>query len=208
MQNGDDLFGNHNVLEILPMQDADVSFAPKIEIPRDLAKVLRELIAEIPWRAEKVTVWGKKFDQPRLIAWYGDDGRKYTYSGIEMDPSAWSPLLLMLKSAVERVAGVSFNSALLNYYRNEQDSMGFHSDDEPELGPHPVIASLSLGEERTFVFKHKTSEILRPVKLRLTSGSLLLMKGSTQKNWKHGIQKEKTPCGPRVNITFRQIRVR
>jgi alkylated DNA repair dioxygenase AlkB len=188
------------------MQDADVSFAPKIEISMDLAKVLRELIAETPWRAEKVTVWGKKFDQPRLIAWYGDDGRKYTYSGIEMDPNAWSPLLLMLKSVVEKVAGVSFNSALLNYYRNEQDSMGFHSDDEPELGPYPVIASLSLGEERTFVFKHKTSETLRPVKLRLTPGSLLLMKGGTQKNWKHGIQKEKAPCGPRVNITFRQIR--
>jgi alkylated DNA repair dioxygenase AlkB len=98
-----------------------------------------------------------------------------------------------------------FNSVLLNYYRDHRDSMGFHSDDERELGPTPIIASVSLGATRTFVLKHKTRPELKPIRLELPSGSLLLMKGLTQKNWKHGIDKQSKPCGPRVNLTFRQI---
>lgn len=100
---------------------------------------------------------------------------------------------------------IDFNSVLLNYYRDNRDSMGLHSDDEPELGPRPTIASVSLGEERTLVFKHKTSQELAPVRLRLAAGSLLVMKGDTQRNWKHGINKEDRHCGPRVNLTFRRI---
>jgi alkylated DNA repair dioxygenase AlkB len=100
---------------------------------------------------------------------------------------------------------VDFNSVLLNYYRDQRDSMGFHSDDERELGERPIIASLSLGEERTFILKHKTKKHLKTVRLILASGSLLLMKGGTQRYWKHGINKESRPCGPRVNLTFRRI---
>ena len=113
--------------------------------------------------------------------------------------------LLDIKSRVEAVAGTDFNSVLLNYYRNHRDSMGLHSDDEPELGARPILASLSLGEERTFILKHKRDKALKPVRLKLASGSLLLMKGDTQRYWKHGIDKETRPCGPRVNLTFRRI---
>jgi len=94
---------------------------------------------------------------------------------------------------------------LFNYYRNHRDSMGMHSDDEPELGERPILASLSLGEERTFILKHKREKDSKPVRLKLASGSLLLMKGDTQRCWKHGIDKESRPCGPRINLTFRRI---
>ena len=196
---------NSRVLEQLAIVDADVSFSPKITLPCDTTELLHKLISTVPWRAEKVNVWGRTFNQPRLTAWYGEKGKSYTYSGIHMEPNPWTPALLEVKLAIESIVGVVFNSALLNYYRNERDSIGFHSDDEKELGSQPVIASFSLGEERTFVFKHKHSHTLKPAKLKLTSGSLLLMRDNTQKYWKHGIEKETKPCGPRVNLTFRQI---
>jgi alkylated DNA repair dioxygenase AlkB len=122
-----------------------------------------------------------------------------------MVPLAWTRALLEIKDCVEAAAESEFNSLLINYYRNHRDSMGLHSDDEPELGPAPVIASLSLGKERMFVLKHKRRRSLKVVRLPLASGSLLLMKGDTQRNWRHGIEKEAHPCGPRVNLTFRTI---
>lgn len=166
---------------------------------------MRRLIDEIRWRAENIVVWGKTYPQPRLIAWYGDAGMIYTYSGICLTPLPWTEILLVLKSRVEAAAHADFNSVLLNYYRDHRDSMGLHSDDEPELGKRPILASLSLGEERTFILKHKRENALKPVRLKLASGSLLLMKGDTQHYWKHGIHKENRPCGPRVNLTFRRI---
>jgi alkylated DNA repair dioxygenase AlkB len=122
-----------------------------------------------------------------------------------MEPLAWTETLSAIRTRVEDATQTKFNSVLLNYYRNQNDSMGLHSDDEPELGPQPVIASVSLGERRTFILKHKRRRDLKPVRLPLESGSLLLMKGDTQLNWKHGIHKESRPCGPRVNLTFRRI---
>ena len=109
------------------------------------------------------------------------------------------------RAGLKRSLRTDFNSVLLNYYRDHRDSMGMHSDDEPELGERPILASLSLGEERTFILKHKRDKALKPVRLKLASGSLLLMKGDTQRYWKHGIDKETRPCGPRVNLTFRRI---
>jgi alkylated DNA repair dioxygenase AlkB len=145
------------------------------------------------------------YSQPRLVAWYGDRGSDYTYSGIKLTPRPWTDLLRDIKKRVETVSATAFNSVLLNYYRDNRDSMGFHSDDEPELGVRPIIASLSFGEERTFVLKHKVNKLAKPVRLRLESGSLLLMKGETQRYWKHGIAKTSRPCGPRINLTFRRI---
>jgi len=167
--------------------------------------ILRRLITEVPWRQEKIVVWGKTYLQPRLIAWYGDPGCSYTYSGITLNPLPWNPQLLELKDLVESASGSSFNSVLLDYSRDQRDSMGLHSDDEPELGARPILASLSLGQERTVIFKHKVRKDVSPIKIRLESGSLLLMKGDTQRYWKHGIEKESRPCGPRINLTFRQI---
>jgi alkylated DNA repair dioxygenase AlkB len=187
------------------MPDADVSYVEHLPLVQPATQVLQRLIAETSWRAEEVVMWGRRVPQPRLTAWYGDPGNSYAYSGIQLDPLPWTPLLRDIKACVEKTVGSIFNSVLLNYYRGQQDSIGFHSDDEPELGEQPVIASLSLGAQRTFILKHKKSRAAKPVHLRLGSGSLLLMRGDTQHCWRHGILKESRPCGPRVNLTFRKI---
>jgi alkylated DNA repair dioxygenase AlkB len=192
-------------LERIPMQDAEVYYLRELFLARPAEAVMNQLINEVPWRSENIVVYGKTYRQPRLTAWYGSEGASYTYSGIHMDPLPWTDILIDIKNRVEEIAGTGFNSVLLNYYRDHRDSMGFHSDDEPELGRRPAIASVSLGEERTFVLKHKTRKDLQSVRLKLASGSLLMMQGETQHCWKHGIDKEKHPCGPRVNLTFRRI---
>lgn len=201
-----DLFGADDKLELIPMPDAQVYYQPHLALGRAPDAIMHELIAVTPWRAESIVMWGKTIAQPRLIAWYGDAGSDYTYSGIHLSPLPWTPLLIDLKKRIESVCGAAFNSVLLNYYRDNRDSMGFHSDDEAELGSRPVIASLSLGQERTFILKHKAAQAVRPVRLKLASGSVLLMKGETQRYWKHGIDKEMQQYGPRVNLTFRCIK--
>lgn len=200
-----DLFDTEAQLITIPLPGGDLQYAESVPLLGDPEALLRRLIIEIPWRQETITVWGKSHLQPRLVAWFGDSRAPYTYSGISLSALPWTPILSGIKESVERLANNRFNSVLLNYYRDHRDSMGYHSDDEPELGERPVIASLSLGAERPFVLKPKDGRISRPVKITLKSGSLLIMKGSTQKNWKHGIGKESRPCGPRVNLTFRQI---
>ena len=139
-----------------------------------------------------------------MTAWYGDAGKTYCYSGITVEPIPWTPLLLSIKTRVEAVANTTFNSVLLNYYRGEQDSVSWHSDDEPELGQNPVIASVSFGATRKFQFKHKTNPDLRAA-IDLTPGSLLIMAGATQHFWKHQIPKTTKPVGARINLTFRVI---
>jgi alkylated DNA repair dioxygenase AlkB len=190
--------------ELLPVEGAELVLWRHVEF--ELAQdVLGQLIDSTPWRLEHVTVWGKTHPQPRLTAWYGDDAQLYSYSGVTLRALPWTPTLLGIKGKVEALCGSTFNSVLLNYYRDHRDSMGFHADDEPELGPSPVIASVTFGEPRHFVLKHKFRRDIKDVKLLLPSGSLLLMKGATQANWKHGIARESKPCGPRVNLTFRRI---
>lgn len=191
--------------ERIALPDADVELLRRLELHGDPQALLEELIATISWRQDPITLWGKQMLQPRLVAWHGDPGLSYTYSGLRHEPQAWTSTLRSLKSLVETAAGTAFNSVLLNYYRDRNDSMGLHSDDEPELGDNPVIASLSLGAERVFVLKHKTRRDLRTFKLALPSESLLVMKGPTQANWKHGLPKARHVCGPRVNLTFRTI---
>src|SRR5260221_2436477 len=199
------LFETIDRLERIPIENGEVYYVSDLNLGRAPDTIVRQLIAEIPWRQENILVWGKLYSQPRLVAWYGDSGSDYTYSGIKLTPIPWTDLLLDIKNRVETVTATSFNSVLLNYYRDNRDSMGFHSDDEPELGARPVIASLSLGEVRTLILKHRLNKLVKPVRLRLTSGSLLLMKGETQRYWSHGIAKESRPCGPRINLTFRRI---
>ncbi len=196
-----DLFPDNGALHPIPLEDGELSMLAQLPLRIDNEQVLARLVAETAWRAEVVTVWGKQHPQPRLSAWHGDAA--YRYSGLQLAPLPFTPLLLEIKAAVELASGRSFNSVLLNYYRNERDSMGMHSDDEPELGPAPAIASVSFGATRTFILRHKRSK--RTVKLDLTSGSLLLMTGTTQAHWQHGINKLTRPIGPRVNLTFRNI---
>ena len=181
------LFHAQATLERIPLEDAEIYYLPKLPLAQPTEAVIDRLIDEVPWRAENIVVWGKTIPQPRLIAWYGDKEATYTYSGIRHDPLPWTDGLMEIKSRVEKVADTNFNSVLLNYYRHHRDSMGLHSDDESELGRRPIIASLSLGEERTFLFKHKTRKDVKVLRLKLASGSLLLMRGDTQHCWKHGL---------------------
>ena len=200
-----DLFNASNTLKVIPIADGELSYLEQLALPKPTSEILTQLMDETPWRADPIKVWGKVYMQPRLMAWYGDTGKSYMYSGRLYEPYAWTPLLLALKDCVEQICNHTFNSVLLNYYRDCHDSMGFHSDNEPELGRNPVIASLSLGETRTFVLKHKSNKALKPVRIKLNDGSLLLMGGQLQTYWQHGVPKVATPCGPRINLTFRTI---
>jgi alkylated DNA repair dioxygenase AlkB len=201
----DDLFASDVRFSPIPMDEADVSFMTHMPSDMPDEKIFEQLRHETKWQHDHVVVWGKRHLQPRLTAWYGDSGRSYSYSGTEMHALPWTNLLLDLKRKVEEFTGAEFNSVLLNLYRDQRDRMGFHSDNERELGPEPTIASLSYGETRTLLFKHKRKKDLPPKSVSLTSGSLLLMKGVTQQNWNHGINSESHPCGPRINLTFRRI---
>lgn len=195
-----DLFSDNSLQEIV-VPDGKLFYLPALPLPLPAADLMDRLVADIDWRAETVTVFGRRHLQPRLTAWHGD--KAYRYSGLSLAPQPWTPLLSGVRLAVEQASGTSFNSVLLNYYRNERDSMGMHADDEPELGPDPVIASLSLGAVRTFSLRHRRSgQVLR---LPLASGSLLVMAGSLQANWLHGIARSTRPAGPRLNLTFRNI---
>lgn len=188
------------------MPDADVRLWRGFPLPQAPEALLATLIAETPWRSETITLWGRDYVQPRLVAWHGDPGRAYTYSGTTMAPLPWTPTLSSLRERITAACGTSFDSVLLNFYRNGADGMGMHSDDEPELGRRPVIASLSLGETRVLAFRHRDRRDVPTVRVPLASGDLLLMQGETQHRWKHGIAKSKRPLGPRVNLTFRTIR--
>jgi alkylated DNA repair dioxygenase AlkB len=189
----------------LDIPDGDIRYWPCVDFGEQPDLLLAELIEQTPWRSEVITLWGKQHQQPRLTAWFGDPGARYTYSGLSLESLPWTDLLSDVRSRVEALVDASFNSVLMNYYRDHRDSMGMHSDDEPELGRNPTIASVSLGEQRTLVLKHEFRKELKPVLVPLESGSLLLMKGATQHCWKHGINKVSSRCGPRVNLTFRRI---
>jgi len=200
-----DLFSYEQKFETIPMPDADVAILRNMDMFDDPLRVFERLRIETVWQQQEMRIYGKSVLQPRLTAWYGDRERTYVYSGIRNVPLPWTNLLLLLRQAVEQLCEYRFNSVLLNYYRSGNDSMGFHSDNERELGPMPVIASLSLGEPRVFLFKHSKITDLPIVRVPLDSGTLLLMKGPTQQYWKHAINKERPSVGGRINLTFRKI---
>ena len=166
---------------------------------------MRQLTQSVLWRREKIKMWGKGIVTKRRIAWYADDGKSYTYSGSTFFPSQWNNVLLQLKEKVENYSEIKFNSVLLNEYPNGEVGMGWHSDDEKELGTDPIIASLSFGANRDFIFKHKTDKSIKNVKVHLKNGSLLLMLGSTQHYWKHSLPKRLKVKESRINLTFRNI---
>jgi alkylated DNA repair dioxygenase AlkB len=164
----------------------------------------KHLVENIAWKQEPITIFGKQVLQPRLTAWYGDANKPYSYSGITMQPHVWTADLLHIKQRIETIAGVHFTSALLNCYRHGQDSMGWHRDNEKELGINPVIGSVSLGAARKFQLRNYANKSIVKT-LDLTHGSFLLMRGETQHYWEHRIPKTKQPTGARINITFRVI---
>ena len=169
----------------------------------DAERLFLRLQQETAWEQREARIMGRKVPLPRLTAWHGDAA--YTYSGIFHAPLAWTESLLVLKAQVEKSAGTNFNSALLNLYRNGGDSMGWHADDEKELGPEPVIASVSLGACRKFRLRHRDDHTRR-IALDLVHGSLVIMAGRTQACWQHQVPKTARAVGPRINLTFRLIR--
>lgn len=174
-------------------------------IKADEAELLFETLkSNVNWEQRSIKMFGKTIPQPRLTAWYGDAGISYTYSGLLWEALPWTPELLQIKAKLEMLTGESFNSVLLNYYRDGNDSMGWHSDDEKELGHNPVIASVSLGAVRKFQVKPKKGEG-NLKSYFLENGSLLVMLGDFQELWKHALPKDKKVLQGRINLTFRKI---
>jgi len=192
-----------DTLERLDLADAEVAyFARAFDLPvaDELFTALRR---DVAWRDEDIVLFGQRRRVPRRVAWYGDPDAKYTYSGVLHEPLEWIPPIQAVRERAEALAGQRFNSVLLNLYRDGRDGMGWHADDEPELGPQPVIASVSLGATRRFRMRHRRRREI--VSLDLGHGSLLLMAGPTQHHWVHAVPKTTRAVGERINLTFRTV---
>ena len=190
---------------IIPTIDAELRFWPDFLPVSEAENTFNRLLSDICWRQDTITLFGKTHPLPRLQAWYGDAGCHYSYSGLSLAPQPWSKNLLTLKALIEEHCQSTFNSVLANLYRHGQDSNGWHSDDEKELGEKPVIASLSLGAKRKFRLRHKFRKDMPVIDLDLTPGSLLCMSGHSQSHWQHTLPKTARTVGPRLNLTFRNI---
>ncbi|WP_298546843.1 alpha-ketoglutarate-dependent dioxygenase AlkB [uncultured Aquimarina sp.] len=198
-----DLFTSQNDKIQLKMPDGDVSYYPAFFDKNKADHLFKILKESIKWRQDDIKVFGEIYKQPRLTALYANNKNTYTYSNITMKPYQFTEELLMIKEEIENISSGIFTTCLLNLYRDGQDSNGWHADNEKELGTEPIIASVSLGEERSFHFKHKTKELKQ--KILLQHGSLLIMQGKTQENWLHQVPKSKKIMKPRINLTFRVI---
>jgi alkylated DNA repair dioxygenase AlkB len=191
----------------LDLEDADVSLLAAAFAGPDAWELFRALRQEIGWQQEEVVIYGQRRLVPRLVAWHGEPGARYTYSGTLHEPLPWTPTLEQVRHRVQALSGWNFNAVLLNLYRNGRDGMGWHADDEPELGPEPAIASVSLGAVRRFCLRHRQRKGLR-ADLPLPHGSLLLMSGATQRHWVHAVPKTAVQVGERINLTFRCVHIR
>lgn len=170
---------------------------------RESRRLYEQLRTEVNWRQDELFLFGRRRAIPRLQAFQGDAGIAYRYSGLTLHTAPWHPAILALKQRIERACQCRFNSVLLNYYRDGNDSMGWHSDDEPELGDNPTIASLSLGDCRRFRLRHRFDPQIAPQTLLLNSGSVLIMSGQLQHYWQHSLPKTAKPMQGRINLTFR-----
>jgi alkylated DNA repair dioxygenase AlkB len=197
-----DLFANDSTTNLLPCDGTVNYFGPVIRA-EDTSRYYETLLHSIPWKNDEAVIFGKRIITARKVAWYGDSNFSYTYSGTTKQALAWTAELAELKSTVEALTATRFNSCLLNLYHNGNEGMAWHSDDEKSLGKDSTIASVSLGAEREFRFKHKHTE--DKISVLLESGSLLVMKGTTQTHWLHSIPKTKKITTPRINLTFRTM---
>ena len=200
-----DLFAPLPTDNLLPYDGKMNDLGVIIDNPNDLYDTL---LTELPWHSDIVTLFGKTHVTTRQIVWMGEEDTSYHYSGHSRQSVPWSDTVFHVKQNVEQALlaiGIKadFNSCLLNYYPSGADGMGYHADDEKELGYQPIIASLSLGATRKFVLKHKKTQ--DKVELHLESGQLIVMHGDTQTCWKHTITKTKTVADGRISLTFRQI---
>ena len=187
------------------LPDSDITYYPNCFSAEKSQIYYEKLLRETPWQQDDITVFGKTYPQPRLTALYANNKNSYTYSNITMQPHIFSPIVSEIKRIAESITNTKYTTCLLNLYRDGNDSNGWHADNEKELGEEPVIASVSFGEARWFHLKHRTDKNLK-AKILLENGSLLLMKGKTQKYWLHQIPKSKKIHRPRINLTFRIIK--
>ena len=199
-----ELFPADPLANLLPY-DGTVQYYGRILGPSQAAFYLQQMLENIEWKNDEAFIFGRHYITKRKVAWYGDAAYAYTYSNITRQALTWTEDLLFLRNLVESTCSFRFNSCLLNLYHDGDEGMAWHSDDEKSLGENTVIASLSLGAERRFAFRHKqTGETIGTV---LEAGSLLVMKDATQTNWLHRLPKSKKVKSPRVNLTFRTIKL-
>lgn len=189
----------------LPLEDGSLSYFPCFFSEAEADALFDDCLHSLAWRQDSLRIADRLIPIPRLQCWYGDTGTDYSYSRLKLIPLPWTDLLQGIRSRVEACSEHAFNAVLANCYRDGRDSVDWHSDDEPELGRQPVIASLSLGAARCFELKHRSKRHLKPLKLTLAHGSLLIMRADTQHHWRHRLPKDPTITAPRINLTFRQI---
>ena len=194
------------MLQPLDLPGAAVRLDPDWLAPAEAAALFDALLAAVPWETHRIRLFGREVDSPRLSCWIGDPGAAYTYSGARFEPRPWPDALRPVRARLATELGGDFNSVLANLYRDGRDSMGWHSDAEPELGPRPVIASLSLGATRRFGLKSRDAPAAGSA-IELPPGSLLVMAGETQRRFRHALPRTARPVGPRINLTFRRILV-
>jgi alkylated DNA repair dioxygenase AlkB len=188
----------------LDLLDGEARLWPAAFEPDEALRLFTALRAGIRWHQEEIVIFGQRRRVPRLVAWHGDPGASYRYSGTDHDPEPWTTDLERIRARVSELSGAAFNAVLLNLYRDGRDGMGWHADDEPELGRDPVIASVSLGAPRRFCLRHRRRKDLKR-DLALPHGSLLVMAGPTQHHWVHALPKTRRPVGERINLTFRRV---
>lgn len=196
------LFPEERKLPKLPA-GATVDYFPGALAALDADRLFDALTREVAWQQDHIRMFGRETPLPRLTAWYGDGGRSYTYSGITMTPRPWIRPLDEAREIADRLAGIAFNSVLCVLYRDGNDKLAWHTDDEPELGPTPVIASVNFGAERRFSIRNKDDHSNK-ADIPLGHGDVLIMRGRTQQLCEHAVPPMRG-AGPRINLTFRRI---
>jgi alkylated DNA repair dioxygenase AlkB len=191
-------------LQVLALPDAELRYAPHWLGSADADALLQALRDGIAWERHRIRLFGRQVDAPRLSCWIGDDDATYTYSRTRHAPRPWPEALRLLRERLRAESGADFNGVLANLYRDGNDGMGWHSDDEPELGARPLLASLSLGATRRFLIRHR-DKAKKPIAIELGHGSLLWMGGDTQLHYRHALPKTARQVGMRINLTFRKL---
>ncbi len=189
---------------VLDLPDGECRYWPEVFDGVEATRLFEALRRGIRWQGEEILMFGRRVPVPRLVAWHGEPGARYVYSGTLHEPLPWTPELAAIRDRVAELTGATYNAVLLNLYRDGRDGMGWHADDEPELGRNPVIASVSLGATRRFCLRHRRRKDLR-LDLPLSDGSVLCMSGATQHHWVHSVPKTSTGVGERINLTYRFV---
>lgn len=201
-----DLFGQP--IEIpntaIKLKDAELFYHPSFFCKEESDKIFKTLLETIEWKQDKIIMYGKELLLPRLSAWYGDNNKQYTYSGIKLNPLPWTDELLLIKEKIEVEAKVKFSSVLINRYRDGQDYVGWHTDSEKELGKNPIIGSVNFGATRKFQLR-RIDDHKEKFEVELKHGTFLVMGGATQHFWQHQVPKTALKIGERLNLTFRVI---